>query len=115
MVITSIRNEIKENSRIPKTLGGIIAKVQRIKISKHRQILANHIWFRICDHHPADLPEMKLLKSMATYTRDEFVETETVTDALKAFGFTEAYAINATNSMVQSEIRQKEAISSWKR
>lgn len=52
---------------------------------------------------------------MANYTRDEFIEVETVTDALKAFGFTEAYALNATNSMVQSEIRQKEAAASWKR
>ena len=115
MVITSIKEEIKDNARIPKTLGGIVAKVQRIKKDKHREILANHIWFRICDHHPAELPEMKSLKLMATYTRDEFIETETVVKALRSFGFSEAYAINSTNSMLQSELRQKEASSSWKR
>ena len=53
MVITSIKEEIKDNARVPKTLGGIVAKVQRIKKDKHREILANHIWFRLCDHYPA--------------------------------------------------------------
>tara|TARA_R110002153_G_scaffold151656_1_gene303058 strand:- start:1583 stop:1924 length:342 start_codon:yes stop_codon:yes gene_type:complete len=108
MVITSIKEEIKENSRIPKTLGGIVAKVQRIKKDKHREILANHIWFRICDFHPAELPEMKSLKLMATYTRDEFIETETVVQALKSFGFSEDYTISSTNSMLQAERRQRE-------
>ena len=110
MVITSIKEEIKDNARIPKTLGGIVAKVQRIKKDKYREILANHIWFRLCDHYPAELPEMKSLKLMATYTRDEFIETDIVVKALRAFGFSEAYTINATNSMLQAERRQKEAM-----
>ncbi len=107
MVITSIRREIDGNSRIPKTLSGIAAKVQRTKNDKHRQILANHIWFRLCDHNSADMPEMQLLKSMATYARDEYIDTESIVEALIKFGFSEAYAINATNSIVQSEINQK--------
>jgi len=110
MVITSIKEEIKDNARIPKTLGGIVAKVQRIKKDKHREILANHIWFRLCDHYPAELPEMKSLKLMATYTRDEFIETETMVRALRSFGFSEAYTTNSTNSVLQAERRQKEAM-----
>ena len=110
MVITSIKEEIKDNAMIPKTLGGIVAKVQRIEKDKHREILANHIWFRLCDHYPAELPEMKSLKLMATYTRDEFIETETMVRALRSFGFSEAYTTNSTNSVLQAERRQKEAM-----
>ena len=53
---------------------------------------------------------MKSLKLMATYTRDEFIETETMVKALRSFGFSEAYTTNSTNSVLQAERRQKEAM-----
>lgn len=94
---STIQKEFRENKKLPRSIEAMLTRLNKYK-RFDQSIIASHLWFNICDHHPRE--DLVELKAMIKYNR--FFETPTyISKLLQNYGFREAYSDRAVASMLK--------------